>query len=318
MKIPFVLIACLFFPFMLLNAEPLHNPYESHSTERSGDERRAVYSPDSDTTLRADDSQYHPSYIQPFALITIPKSGSHLAIKALYFLTGGVPFWHTRFPSYQYVPGNVGFLYTHFCLSPELENNYRELPNLKKIVLVRDLRDVAISIVYHIRKSLWPGLTSQERQSFLRMSFDEQLSFVIDFDYVKKTPNSLQVSLIQVARQAVQYSQNPNHLILRYEDLVGPSGGGDFDAQCTQMRRICEFLQLGLPEIALHEAATKMYGDAYNPFGGDNGFQNFRSTFRAGVVGRWKTVFTEEHKLAFKKKLGKMLIALGYEKNDSW
>lgn len=258
----------------------------------------------------------------PFVLITIPKSGSHLIIKALYFLTGSEPVWHTQFPSYQYIPSDVAFLYTHFCVFPELEADYQELPYLKKIILVRDLRDVAVSIIHQIKKNFWPGLTREEREAFLALSFDEQLLFVIDFEYDPKTiaekaPNSLQVSLIRVAEQALRYLQNPDILTIYYEDLVGPQGGGTTEAQLTQIKRIKEFLQLDVPEAFLHVVARSLYGDDVNPFG-TQGFKNFESTFHSGKVGKWKEVFKEEHKDAFKKKMGDLLIALGYEENNNW
>src|SRR5260370_636951 len=62
----------------------------------------------------------------PFTLLTIPKSGSHLIIKALHLLTGGGPIWHTKFPSLYTIPVNEGFLYTHLCISPLLERDYSQ------------------------------------------------------------------------------------------------------------------------------------------------------------------------------------------------
>src|SRR5579872_611870 len=121
--------------------------------------------------------------ISPFTLLTVPKSGSHLIIKALYLMTGGGPIWHTKFPSLYTIPIEEGFLYTHLCISPLLEGDYAQLPELKKIINVRDLRDVCISIIQQIRKGPWPGMTAHQRDAFLELPFDEQLHFVIDFDY---------------------------------------------------------------------------------------------------------------------------------------
>lgn len=260
--------------------------------------------------------------IPPFALITMPKSGSHLLIKTLYFLTGSQAIWHTKFPSYQYIPPAKGFLYTHFCVSPQLEADYKDLLYLKKIILIRDLRDVAISIVHQIRKSPWPGMCEKKRGEFLSMSFDQQLLFVIHFEYdvraiAKLSPDSLQVSLVRVAEQASEYAENSSILTLRFEDLVGPNGGGTYEAQIMQLKKIREFLSLGVSDFFLYEIAEKIYGDALNPYG-NGSFHNFQSTFHVGTIGRWKTAFKEEHKVAFKKKLGKHLIALGYEKNNAW
>jgi hypothetical protein len=41
-------------------------------------------------------------------------------------------------------------------------------------------------------------------------------------------------------------------------------------------------------------------------------------TFRKGVVGDWRTHFTDEHKRLFKDTAGDLLIQLGYEQNNDW
>jgi hypothetical protein len=41
-------------------------------------------------------------------------------------------------------------------------------------------------------------------------------------------------------------------------------------------------------------------------------------TFRKGVVGDWRTHFTDEHKRLFKETAGDLLIQLGYEQNNDW
>jgi hypothetical protein len=259
---------------------------------------------------------------QPFALITIPKSGSHLTIKALYFMTGASPVWHTHFPSTYYLLPDYGFLYTHFCLSPELESNYADLPKLKKIINVRDLRDVCVSMVHQIEKNYWPGMTLSQRREFKQMSFEEKLSFVIDFDYdvqavAEFAPNSLQVSMRQVAEQAVAYSKHPDYLVSKYEDLVGPLGGGSEESQYKELVRIAEYLDICMNEVELQQIAESLYGNEVNPFDQFDS-SHFRSTFHSGKIGAWRSVFTEEHKESFKRKLGYSLIALGYEQDDSW
>ena len=257
-----------------------------------------------------------------FALITIPKSGSHLIMKALYLLTDSVPVWHTRFPSLFYLKPKDGFLYTHFCLSPELESDYAALPAMKKIICIRDLRDVAVSIVSHIRKNLWPGLSLEMREEFLKLSFDEQLLFVINFDYdvqevADYAPNSLQVSLAKIGQQSMRYTYDPANLTCRYEDLVGEQGGGSNEAQKREVERLALFLKISIDPCDIEDIAGKLYGNETEIYG-KGSMMNFRSTFTKGQIGNWKNVFKEEHKDAFKKKLGKYLIALGYEDNNLW
>ncbi len=260
--------------------------------------------------------------IPPFALLTVPKSGSHMIIKALHLLTGGISVWHTRFPSFHYIPIEEGFLYTHLCISPQLESDYSALPKLKKIINIRDIRDVCVSIVHQIQKSPWPGMNAQQREAFLKSTFDEQLLFVIDFDYdvnevSSAAPNSLQVSVLKLAEQAERFARESNNLVCKYENLVGMMGGGSEKDQIEELRRIAEFLEIPISEAALYEISWQLYGDEVNPFGKE-GFKNYHSTFHNGKIGAWKTAFKTEHKIAFKKKLGKMLISLGYESDDDW
>lgn len=258
----------------------------------------------------------------PFVLMTVPKSGSHLTIKALHFLTGGVSLWHTHFPSLYTISPNEGFLYTHLCISPELEEDYAALPNLKKIMNVRDFRDVCISIVHQICKAAWPGMTGEEREYFKRMSFDEQLLYVFNYEYelkdiAKTAPNNLQVSVSKLAEQMVRLSKDSQTLICRYENLVGPRGGGTEKSQREELQKIVEFLNLQVSFLEIMDIAERLYGDDVNPFGKE-GFGNFKSTFNQGQIGKWQEVFTEEHKEVFKQKFGHVLIDLGYEQDNSW
>jgi hypothetical protein len=258
----------------------------------------------------------------PFVLMTVPKSGSHMIIKALHFLTGTSPIWHTHFPSRYYVPPKDGFLYTHFCLSEWLEDNYLYLPKLKKIVNVRDLRDVAVSMVNHIRKGLWPGMNAEQRKEFKSWPFDQQLLFVIQYEYDVRevacfAPNSLQISMRKIAEQVERYSKDPTCLVCHYEDLVGVQGGGSEEKQLAELRKISKYLNLDVEDDTLQEVARNLYGNDVNPFGqGD--LTHFRSTFNSGKVGKWKEVFNEGHKKAFKERLGEALIALGYEEDYNW
>jgi len=260
---------------------------------------------------------------QPILLMTVPKAGSHLMIKTLYFLTEREPLWHEKQIPTEYTSIDSRFLYTHLCVAPKLESQYSRMNNLKKILLIRDLRDVVISMVYHVRKNpLWPGMTAQQREMFSKMAFSDQLLFMINFEYDERVfetnyRESLQVSLVRVAEQVFRYSKNPDILTIRYEDLVGPNGGGTLEAQMIQMKKINNFLKLKTPEGVLYQIASQLYGNELDPFG-QKGFKNFRSTFRSGKIRQWKEVFTEEHKVAFKKKVGKILIALGYEEDDDW
>lgn len=256
----------------------------------------------------------------PFVLLTIPKSGSHLTIKALHHLTGGVPVWHTRFPSLSYISPKDGFLYTHLVIPKSLEEDYACLPNLKKIFNIRDLRDVAVSMVGHILQMPWPGMTEDEIESFREMSFDDQLLFVIEYDYEVKPndPIALQVSLRKIAEQSVEYYNRKDVLVCRYENLVGPQGGGASSTQIEELRKIADYLNIpNVSDENLYHIGLCLYGNQMDVFK-KKGFEHYASTFRQGKIGSWKKNFKKDHKEAFKKVFGQALIDLGYEKDLNW
>lgn len=256
---------------------------------------------------------------QPFALFTIPKSGSHLFIKALYFMTDLTPYWHTTEQKEEELFSAKHFPYTHCCLSAELFNHYTA-STIKQILGIRDLRDVCVSIVYHIRKGLWPEFTGKPKKlkNFLKLSFDEQLLFVINQEYEISPPEvNLQLGIRKVAEQACELIKNPSILICRFEDLVGAKGGGEEQKQKELLKKIASHINISLTQEQIDTLANNLYGNKDNPFGkGD--FSNYQSTFREGSIGAWKGAFKDIHKAAFKKRLGKQLIALGYEKDNNW
>jgi len=249
---------------------------------------------------------------EPIALFTIAKSGSHLIMKTIHLMTEFREKWHT-------VPSHIGvihsqrrFLWTHFCLSNELLDFYSRQTDLKKIVGIRDLRDVAVSAVHQIIKRGWPDEFSEDEeklQKFKDLSFDEQLLYVINQDYeLSNWKINVQLSLPKAAPQAVQFCSDPSVLVCRYEDLVGPKGGGTRDAQLKTIEKIAKHIGVPLLDESAQRIADVIYGDSYG----------YNRTFREGETGGWRKVFKEEHKQAFKARLGASLIALGYEKDDNW
>jgi hypothetical protein len=254
-----------------------------------------------------------------FALFTVPKSGSHLLIKTLYFMTGFTPEWHTDPLSPTVLSQNRKFPYTHFCLSPSLQNYYQHSPSIKQIIGVRDLRDVCVSIVHQIIKGPWPELArdKQKQSAFRKLPFDDQLLWVINQEYELNGHIQLQLGIAKVAEQVKKYVQNPDVFICRFEDLVGQRGGGTEEKQLSTIRQLGEYIGISFNPHEVQKIADDLYGNEINPFG-KGMFQNYQSTFREGKIGSWENCFKERHKEAFKKRLGSALIALGYEENDDW
>jgi hypothetical protein len=97
--------------------------------------------------------------VTPFAVISIPQSSMPILMNVLQYMANATPYWQpgleTEFDDYYRTlwknKSCYSFLCTHFCVSSAFESLCNNI-NLKKIVCIRDLRDVCVSIVYYIQK----------------------------------------------------------------------------------------------------------------------------------------------------------------------
>ena len=180
--------------------------------------------------------------------------------------------------------------------------------NIGHIMVVRDLRDVAVSVAHHI----WDenSVLKHEHKDLYRMlgSFDEVLLAVIEGmrpypslierwerytpwlekDWVMKVDFADLIERPEeMAKSILKYAlYNATHLL---ENRIGFV---EFD-QKTEVR---------LVEMMVESAAKKEQS----------------ATFRKGEVGGWREAFLDHHKSAFKASSNDWLVKLGYEKDDSW
>lgn len=170
-----------------------------------------------------------------------------------------------------------------------------------KMIMIRDPRDVIVSMCEWIKVMAPPS----QGQRFFSMTEEEQIEELItapDLSMNGRYPFVFDTAL--GIRTALEWMENPSVLVCRFEDLVGPCGGGSEERQKEAIRKIAHHLLVPMDEHKLHLIAHSLFGDT--------------CTFRKGAIGSWKDVFTEKHKELFKERLGKELIALGYEEDNNW
>jgi hypothetical protein len=97
---------------------------------------------------------------------------------------------------------------------------------------------------------------------------------------------------------------NDKFLSIRFEDLVGPNGGGTLESQQKTIYEIADFIGVRVDEKRITDVVNDIFGGT--------------PTFNEGQIDGWKKYFTDEHKKAFKKVAGRLLIDLGYEKDLNW
>ncbi len=108
----------------------------------------------------------------------------------------------------------------------------------------------------------------------------------------------------------IELIRDPRVVVCRFEDLVGPLGGGTLEQQYEQILAITNAFNIELSQDKLNFLAENVYASAIT--------SDFNTVFRRGQIGSWKESFTEENKKICKETMGKALIQLGYEKDYEW
>ena len=97
------------------------------------------------------------------------------------------------------------------------------------------------------------------------------------------------------------WSNSSDNLLLKFEDLVGPNGGGTKNQQ-----------RKALSQIIKHLGIEESYNENDLDFLGAASFGK-TSTFRKGSIGRWKSEMSELERIMSKEYLLDVLINLKYE-----
>jgi sulfotransferase 6B1 len=185
----------------------------------------------------------------------------------------------------------------HCIYTPELAELFRE-EKMHVACILRDPRDVAVSQMHHIKQRT----QHFAHESFVALPSDhERLLFSIRGGELGGRKLR---SLDERYRQFLGWERDPNAVVVKFEDLVGPKGGGSAEAQRRAVERVAEHVDLRVDERTLRLVEEELFGVG--------------RTFRKGQSGGWRFEFTEEHVRATKEVAGPLLMELGYETDPDW
>lgn len=229
---------------------------------------------------------------------SIPKSGTTWVKTMLSLLPGYEEFPMNGFSGtspeqlLEVKPGQV--FHGHIMSSERLDTIIKEL-NFATVFVYRDLRDVVISNYFH-----YSTLNPKRAPEFFKGKTKEELlnaeSLVEWCPPCKRYPD---------VRMWVNQDIIPT---VTYETLKK-------DTVC-EMRRVLDKMGfLVNDQIVQHIVKEASF---QNLSGRTPGNDNPRSPQRKGIVGDWKSHFSESNKERFKAKFGHLLIEFGYEKNMNW
>ena len=189
------------------------------------------------------------------------------------------------------------FVTAHCVYTPELAGLFRE-KGMRTVCILRDPRDVAVSQMHYIRKLEQHPI----HEAFLALPSDrERLLFAIRGGHLGGRE---MLSLDERYRRFSGWGEDEGSVVVRFEDLVGPEGGGSAEAQRRAVGLVAEHLGLEADEGSLGRVQENLFGSG--------------KTFRKGQIGGWREEFSPEHERAAEEVAGPLLAELGYEGNHDW
>jgi hypothetical protein len=160
---------------------------------------------------------------------------------------------------------------------------------VRAIHILRDPRDVLLSWAHYVPKTDWhygrAGLEGQSLEERVRKILHGYQSGRFRIESFK---NILNRSNGWVGQDEV--------LTVRFEDLVGPKGGGNIEVQIDTITRIAEFTDAG--EINMDNLSGALFGGT--------------KVFRKGAIGSWKDEFSSSLVKEVHDSLGDVIVRMGY------
>lgn len=238
---------------------------------------------------------------------SIPKCGTHLVQKCVEMLTGKKQTWVGTKKTNEFYTGNDlpiilyklkklswgHYMFAHLTYGEELEESLANL-NYRVFFVYRDPRGQIASL------ARWWIKTGHNIDNDL----NKTLLSLIEEDTLYKYRWKNIKNINDLYMEFMPWAFNPNFCVIRFEDLVGAQGGGSTTKQYETVSRIAKYLKLNRTTQEIQSICNQLFGGT--------------STFSQGQIDGWKQYFTKEHKVAFKKITGNLLIELGYENNNNW
>lgn len=188
--------------------------------------------------------------------------------------------------------GNGSVSTCHIPFSKKAHQVFRKR-RLSHIAIVRHPADVALSHAHYINLSpdhfaygYYKDLSDEER---VRTS-------------ILGVPKIGLESLSSRYTSILKWEDEGDALILKFENLVGPKGGGSLQKQIDALDRLAKYCQIRVSSNVLAESANGI-------FGGTHTFEKGRG----GQIGGWRQDMSLSNKEVLRAELGKITKRLDYD-----
>lgn len=193
---------------------------------------------------------------------------------------------------------DMEYLWSHFTPSDEFQMALEEGNRSVGIIFnFRDPRDVLVSWFHWLHpdnEKVMHSHQSYMKKVYSHFTDDELIEILIKNDKFRE----VEYNPIEQFRWSRVLYFHPGVLNIRFEDLVGPSGGGSDEKQLETIKSIFEYL--GVDGVDLQEISGKIF-DEGSP------------TFRRGIIGSYKDSLSIEQLKLFHRLHGDVIKQYGYE-----
>ncbi len=190
-------------------------------------------------------------------------------------------------------PGHYGFY--HVPHDPGLIDCLRAA-SVPMILLVRDPRDVAVSLANHIMRHP----EGKKYRTLANLATDEERYLAVVAGRLAHSEGEF--PLLPLAFLFERYEgwlTEPGVLVMRYEDVIGIHGGGDAIAQIASYARLADHVGIDIDPASLQAIVEGIYSENA-PF------------FVNGRLGQWRRCLTPTLEGAFAQHLGQTIDVWGY------
>jgi hypothetical protein len=247
--------------------------------------------------------------------ISFPKSGTHLLDQILLGFANVAPYARRLHSFYAEYDGESGVKHApeqalrwldslhpcdvasaHLFAQPEAIARVCS-PRFIPLFIYRDPRDVVVSHVFYVTGMEARHVHHAYYQSLPDFDARLKVSILGRKDTDIEFPN-----IAERFTPYLDWLNQPDVLTIHFEHLIND--------RVQTLTRIMDHFLARVPLQTPRQLILDSLDSAINPA---------RSpTFRSGKTGEWKKHFTEEHKGIFKEVAGKLLIRLGYERDNDW
>lgn len=239
------------------------------------------------------------SDLPPVLLTSLPKSGTNLAERMLFKIG---PYYRTvrrTLLDDNLGPTEIaeevagiprGFFMTAHLPKSEAILKVRQNSDLKVVLMLRDPRDVLLSNAHYIPQD--------RRHRFRRAlakfdSIEDRLRLLILGDERTGIPG------VRWTLERYAGWIDSADCLIRFEDLIGRSGGGDDSRQRAVLGEAATVLGIRLSSAELSDVGSALF-DEKSP------------TFRSGQIRQWVADFPAEAHRLLENKAGDLLAKMGY------